>query len=161
MVHVPAGEFLMGSDKKTDRLAYRSEIPQRRVYLDAFEIGKYEVTALEYLGFVLATNRSRNWIGGMTAEISRRRWRIIPSCTCPGMTPMLSASGRGNGCRRKQNGRKQRAEWTGGSFPGVKNMRGRAGRISGEPAFRVRYGIVQNDYYCTHRLFRLISMRMP
>ena len=46
MVLVPAGEFVMGSDKKTDRLAYRSEIPQRRVYLDAFEIGKYEVTAL-------------------------------------------------------------------------------------------------------------------
>ena len=56
-VLVPAGEFVMGSDKKTDRLAYRSEIPQRRVYLDAFVIGKYEVTALEYLKFVLATNR--------------------------------------------------------------------------------------------------------
>lgn len=48
----------MGSDKKRDRLAYRSEIPQRHVYLDAFEIGKYEVTALEYLKFVLATNRA-------------------------------------------------------------------------------------------------------
>jgi sulfatase modifying factor 1 len=58
MVLVPAGEFLMGSDKSADRLAYRSEIPQRRVYLDAFEIGKYEVTALEYLKFVLATKRS-------------------------------------------------------------------------------------------------------
>ena len=58
MVLVPAGEFVMGSDKKTDRLAYRGETPQRHVYLDAFEIGKYEVTALEYLGFVLATNRS-------------------------------------------------------------------------------------------------------
>ena len=57
MVLVPAGEFIMGSDKKTDRLAYRGEIPQRHVYLDAFEIGKYEVTALEYLKFVLATNR--------------------------------------------------------------------------------------------------------
>lgn len=57
MVMVPAGEFLMGSDKKTDRLAYRSEIPQHRVYLDVFEIGKYEVTALEYLKFVLATSR--------------------------------------------------------------------------------------------------------
>lgn len=55
---VPAGEFLMGSDKKADRLAYRSEIPQRRIYLDAYEIGKYEVTALEYLKFVLATNRA-------------------------------------------------------------------------------------------------------
>ena len=57
MVLIPAGEFLMGSDKKTDRLAYRSEIPQRSVYLDAFMIGKYEVTALEYLKFVLATDR--------------------------------------------------------------------------------------------------------
>ncbi|MCS6319464.1 MAG: SUMF1/EgtB/PvdO family nonheme iron enzyme [Nitrospira sp.] len=57
MVLIPAGEFLMGSDKKTDRLAYRSEIPQRAVYLDAFMIGKYEVTALEYLKFVLATDR--------------------------------------------------------------------------------------------------------
>ncbi|MCP9440122.1 MAG: formylglycine-generating enzyme family protein [Nitrospira sp.] len=58
MVLVPAGEFLMGSDKKKDRLAYRSELPQRQVYLDAFEISKYEVTALEYLKFVLETNRS-------------------------------------------------------------------------------------------------------
>ena len=57
MVLIPAGEFLMGSDKKTDRLAYRSEIPQRSVYLDAFMIGKYEVTAHEYLKFVLATDR--------------------------------------------------------------------------------------------------------
>ena len=57
MVLIPAGEFLMGSDKKTDRLAYRSELPQRSVYLDAFLIGKYEVTALEYLKFVLATDR--------------------------------------------------------------------------------------------------------
>ena len=58
MVLVPAGEFVMGSDKKIDRVAYRGELPQRRVYLDAFEIGKYEVTALEYLKFVLATNRN-------------------------------------------------------------------------------------------------------
>ncbi len=57
MVLVPAGEFLMGSDKKVDRLAYRSEMPQRSVYLDAFEIDKYEVTALQYLKFVLAANR--------------------------------------------------------------------------------------------------------
>lgn len=57
LVLIPAGEFIMGSDKKTDRLAYRSELPQRQVYLDAFEIGKYEVTALEYLKFILATHR--------------------------------------------------------------------------------------------------------
>lgn len=58
MVLVPAGEFLMGSDKRIDRNAYRAELPQRRVYLDAFEIDKYEVTNLQYLKFVLATGRN-------------------------------------------------------------------------------------------------------
>ena len=58
MVLIPAGEFLMGSDKKTDRLAYRSELPQRSVYLDAYEINKYEVTNLQYLKFILATGRN-------------------------------------------------------------------------------------------------------
>jgi len=58
MVLVPAGSFLMGSDRKVDRNAYPFELPQRRVYLDAFEIDKYEVTALQYLKFVLATGRS-------------------------------------------------------------------------------------------------------
>ncbi len=57
MVLVPAGPFLMGSDKKVDRNAYKAEMPQRSVYLDSYEIGKYEVTALEYLKFVLATDR--------------------------------------------------------------------------------------------------------
>jgi sulfatase modifying factor 1 len=58
MVVVPAGEFLMGSDKRVDRNAYRSELPQRRVYLDAYEIDKFEVTNLQYLKFVLATGRN-------------------------------------------------------------------------------------------------------
>lgn len=57
MVLIPAGEFLMGSDKKTDRLAYRSELPQRHVYLDAYEIDKYEVTNLHYLKYILATGK--------------------------------------------------------------------------------------------------------
>lgn len=57
MVLIPAGWFLMGSSKKTDRNAYPQELPQRRVYLDAYEIDKYEVTALQYLRFVLATDR--------------------------------------------------------------------------------------------------------
>ncbi|WP_447975020.1 formylglycine-generating enzyme family protein [Nitrospira sp. Kam-Ns4a] len=57
MVLVPAGWFLMGSDKRVDRLAYPSEMPQRRVYLDAFEIDKYEVTTVQFLRFALATGR--------------------------------------------------------------------------------------------------------
>jgi iron(II)-dependent oxidoreductase len=58
MVTVPAGSFLMGSTKKSDRNAYKVELPQRQVYLDAFEIDKYEVTALHYLKFVLETGRN-------------------------------------------------------------------------------------------------------
>ncbi len=56
MVRIPAGWFLMGSDRKRDRMAYKPELPQRTVYLDAFEIDKYEVTALQFLRFVLATD---------------------------------------------------------------------------------------------------------
>jgi iron(II)-dependent oxidoreductase len=56
-VLIPAGWFIMGSNKKTDRMAYRPEMPQHKVYLDAFEIDQYEVTALEFLRFVVATDR--------------------------------------------------------------------------------------------------------
>jgi iron(II)-dependent oxidoreductase len=57
MVHIPAGDFIMGSDKKVDRNAYLVELPQRKVYLDAYAIDRYEVTTVQYLKFVLATNR--------------------------------------------------------------------------------------------------------
>ncbi len=57
MVRIPAGTFLMGSDKKVDRNAYPAEFPQRKVHLDAYEIDKYEVTTVQFLKFVLATNR--------------------------------------------------------------------------------------------------------
>lgn len=57
-VLIPAGWFTMGSNKKKDRMAYRPEMPQRQVYVDDFEIDKFEVTALEYLRFVVATERS-------------------------------------------------------------------------------------------------------
>jgi iron(II)-dependent oxidoreductase len=57
MVRIPAGWFLMGSDKKVDKLAYQTEVPQRKVYLDAYEIDKFEVTTVQFLKFVLATNR--------------------------------------------------------------------------------------------------------
>jgi sulfatase modifying factor 1 len=52
MVLVPAGEFLMGSDAGDV-----DERPQRRVYLDAFEIDRYEVTNIQYRRFLLATGR--------------------------------------------------------------------------------------------------------
>jgi iron(II)-dependent oxidoreductase len=54
MVLIPAGSFLMGSDRKIDRNAYPAEFPQRKVYLDAYEIDKFEVTAVQFLKFILA-----------------------------------------------------------------------------------------------------------
>lgn len=43
-VHVPAGEFLMGSTLTKCREASKGELPQHRVYLAEFSIGKYPVT---------------------------------------------------------------------------------------------------------------------
>ena len=57
MIRIPAGEFLMGSDKKIDKNSYLAEYPQRKVYLDGYEIDKYEVTTVQFLKFVLASNR--------------------------------------------------------------------------------------------------------
>ncbi len=54
MVRIPVGPFLMGSDKKVDRNAYPAELPQRTIYLDAYEIDQFEVTTVRYLKYVLA-----------------------------------------------------------------------------------------------------------
>jgi iron(II)-dependent oxidoreductase len=55
MVSVPPGWFLMGSDQKVDPAAGPQELPQHRVYVDGFQIDKYEVSNVDYLRFVLAT----------------------------------------------------------------------------------------------------------
>jgi formylglycine-generating enzyme required for sulfatase activity len=52
MVHVPAGEFIMGNDASNP-----DERPQRQVYLDAFEIDKYGVTNIQYRRIIQATGR--------------------------------------------------------------------------------------------------------
>ncbi|MDF0642830.1 MAG: SUMF1/EgtB/PvdO family nonheme iron enzyme [Nitrospira sp.] len=57
MIRIPAGPFLMGSNKKVDRNAYQPEFPQRQVYLDAYDIDKFEVTTVQFLKFVLVMNR--------------------------------------------------------------------------------------------------------
>ncbi len=51
---VPAGEFLMGSDKRQDPQAYDSELPQHRVNLPAFQLARFPVTVAEYVCFVRA-----------------------------------------------------------------------------------------------------------
>lgn len=51
-VEIPAGEFLMGSDKKKDKDAYDDEYPQHKVTLPAFYIARYPVTVTQFQAFV-------------------------------------------------------------------------------------------------------------
>ena len=48
LVAIPAGPFLMGSDKSRDKEAYDNELPQHRVEVGAFQMAKYPVTVAEY-----------------------------------------------------------------------------------------------------------------
>src|SRR5215831_18341265 len=54
MVLIPAGPFPMGVPPG-DRDGGRDEYPRHEVYLDAYEIDRYEVTNGRYLAFVKAT----------------------------------------------------------------------------------------------------------
>jgi formylglycine-generating enzyme required for sulfatase activity len=61
-VEVPAGSFLMGTDKAKDPQAFDNERwspgeAQGTVNLPAFYIGRYEVTVAQYQAFVVATAR--------------------------------------------------------------------------------------------------------
>jgi formylglycine-generating enzyme required for sulfatase activity len=49
MVLIPAGEFIMGTDQP---LSVQYERPAHTVYLDAFYLDKYEVTAAQYADFL-------------------------------------------------------------------------------------------------------------
>jgi len=54
LVRVPAGEFIMGTPD-SNRDADRNEMPQHTVYLDEYQVGKYEVTVAQWRAFVEAT----------------------------------------------------------------------------------------------------------
>ena len=71
-VSIPEGTFLMGSTPETAEVAYQdaklrssmleqhtfdAELPQHQVYLDAYEISRYEITNAQYRAFIEATNR--------------------------------------------------------------------------------------------------------
>ena len=54
METIQAGEFLMGSKQEEGRA---DERPQRKIYLDTYEIDSYEVSNKRYLNFVHDTGR--------------------------------------------------------------------------------------------------------
>ena len=55
-VTIPAGEFLMGSNKKKGILVDDSERPQHKLYLPAYRIACTPVTNAQYKRFIQATN---------------------------------------------------------------------------------------------------------
>jgi formylglycine-generating enzyme required for sulfatase activity len=54
-VHIPAGEFLMGSDKRTDKEAKDYETPQHKLYLPDYYIARVPVTVAQFAQFINAT----------------------------------------------------------------------------------------------------------
>jgi serine/threonine-protein kinase len=54
-VRVPAGEFLMGSDRAKYSLTYDFELPQHKLNLPEYWIGKTEVTVAQFAVYVKAT----------------------------------------------------------------------------------------------------------
>ena len=55
-VTIPAGEFIMGSDKAKDKYAEDSECPQFRLYLPEYRIMRTPLTVAQFAQFVKATN---------------------------------------------------------------------------------------------------------
>jgi len=51
-IHVPAGRFTMGSDKKKDPQAYDDEQPQHEVELGEYYIARYPVTVAQFKAFI-------------------------------------------------------------------------------------------------------------
>ena len=53
MIYIPAGEFLMGNNGH-EPYSYPDELPQHKVYLTGYWIGKFEVTRGQYKKFIEA-----------------------------------------------------------------------------------------------------------
>ncbi len=70
MVTIPAGPFLMGSDRNIDGNALSDETPQHTVILNSYKIAKYPLTVAEYACFIQATGRSAPQ--GYSAQLQRQ-----------------------------------------------------------------------------------------
>lgn len=55
-VEIPEGQFTMGSDKRQDAAASDAELPQHKVVLNRYYIGRYEVTVGQFRAFVQSSD---------------------------------------------------------------------------------------------------------
>ena len=76
-VAIPEGWFLMGTNRRDDlRHSFEThyddtEFPQRRIWVDGYDIDKYEVSLGEYLAFLLRTSRP------VSPELRGLIWHLI------------------------------------------------------------------------------------
>jgi len=68
-VTIPAGAFLMGSDKRRDTQAYDDETPQHTVHLPEYHIARVPVTVAQFAAFMAANPGYRT-----TAEVRGSAW---------------------------------------------------------------------------------------
>ena len=74
-VMIPAGEFLMGSDRTTDPDARNDEMVQHTVYLSAYNIARTPVTVAQFGAFVNATGYQTTAAkDGKAYSYVNRRW---------------------------------------------------------------------------------------
>ena len=124
-VVIPVGEFVMGSEE-----ARVDAAPEHRVFLNAYEIDRYEVTNAQYWEFLdylkkptitasaLKEKLAEKTIhqgSGITSTIT---FPITLSCGLTGMTLMLMRPGQERGCQPKLSGKRQQGDWTKEGFPG-------------------------------------------
>ena len=83
-ITIPAGDFLMGSDKKKDKQAYDDETPQHTLHLPEYRIARAPVTVAQFAAFMAANvgyrttaekeGSARNWTGLKWEEIRGADW---------------------------------------------------------------------------------------
>ena len=73
-VTIPAGEFLMGSDKQKDSMASDDETPQHKLTLPEYRIARVPVTNAQYKLFVDASGHGvpDHWTGSDNSQRQRR-----------------------------------------------------------------------------------------
>lgn len=84
LIHIPAGIYLMGSERVADKAANQDETPQHRVYLSDFYVAKTPVTNAQFDAFVKAKNYQTTaekigsayvWIGSTWDVVHGADWR--------------------------------------------------------------------------------------
>lgn len=77
-VLIPAGEFLMGSDRLKDSGAYNEEMPQHKLYLPEYRIARVPVTGGQFAQFVKVTKyRTLAEQEGFGAVWTGTQWRNV------------------------------------------------------------------------------------